>query len=217
MTSLVLRLEKKTTGSEVERLCARGADDGCSCFSACSSLCKLVEMGNIADALGELVVLSETSGDLVLGRSIVVTFSNQSRDLVERLVLDEMTFECFVTNMEGVLDEGLVLGEDFSLQSARSRSDIGGMDRMFLASQNWQEGGYWCFVLNVSRNSVGHLLESSTVGYLMGVRAIRKGGEIFVRLVRRAGYLDGDTDLVVSNAGILEGGGNFSVCKKHAG
>lgn len=205
MLSLKLFLGGRPACSKVRDLTGLPEGVDCVSLSACASLClSRWDAGKITRDSGDFVLLGDDKGGLVLGRNGVVCWAHQSADVVDSGVGDDDAFECLVSNMEGVLDDGLALGKDFLLIDAFPYRELAGLDRAFLASANANRDGFWCFVLRMQKHAALKLLQSSTMGYLMGVRITNVENGSIVRLIRCAGYDDSDTDLMISDGQMWE-------------
>lgn len=110
------------------------------------------------------------------------------------------------SGLEGLLDEGLLVKSDFDLVDAFHLSDFAGLDRAFLASQVVESHPYWVAVFRVTIAAAQVLLESATMGYQIGFRILAgPQGPVVARLIRSAGYDDGETDLFLFEGELASG------------
>lgn len=201
MPSLMLFVADRPDCAKVRDLTKPPDGVDCASLASCAALCFLRgESERVARNGGNSVVLCSSEDELELGRNGAVCWSHQSAGVVDSAVGNDATFECIVTNIEGVLDDGLRLGKDFWLLETLPCRELADLDRAFLVSANLDLGGFWCFVLRVQRDAVLRLLQSATMGYLLGVRISGLDGEATARLIRCAGYDDAETDLLVSDS-----------------
>lgn len=200
MPSLILFVGDRPDCTKVSDLARTPDDVDSACLASCTSLC-LFRGGNerITRNEADFVLLGSSESAQTLGRHGAVCWSHQSAEVVDTGVGDNATFECIVSNIESVLDDGLASGKDFWLVNALPYRELADLDRMFLASANLDPNGFWCFVLRVERDAALRLLQSATMGYLLGVRITGAEGEATARLIRCAGYDDSETDLLVSD------------------
>ena len=120
--------------------------------------------------------------------------------------------------MEGVLDEDLAPEQDFTLTAAFPVRILSGLDGSLLVSGNLDTSDYWCFVLRCTENAADRLLQSNTQGYLLGARMKDAHGHVVARLIRSAGYSDGDIDLLLHDGVVDYGGGDILVFgRQHCG
>lgn len=200
MPSLMLSIRGQPDCVKVRDLAELPADADCASLASCASLCLFRgESERATRDSADFVLLHSSEGELALGRFGAACWTHQSADVVGIGAGDDATFECIVSSIEGVLDDGLTLGKDFWLCDALSYRELATLDRVFLASANLDLGGFWCFVLRVQRDAALRLLHSATMGYLLGVRITNINDGTIVRLVRCAGYDDSETDLLVSD------------------
>lgn len=144
-------------------------------------------------AESEFAVIDECYEDQACCRGLVL-YSTQASALVSAGVSESLVHQCFVVNMEGVLDEGLIPGQDFVFVDAYTIREVPPKYRLFLASANRSRGDWWIMRLELSARALRILLNSSGRGYLLGA-VVKADAE--VSIVRCAGYLDGETDLVL--------------------
>lgn len=200
MPSLMLFVGKRPDCAKVRDLAKSPNDIDCASLESCVSLCLLRgESERVARREDNFVVIGSGEDELEFGRHGAVCWSHQSAGVVNTAVGNDATFECIVTSIEGVLDDGFKLGKDFWLLCALPYRELADLDRAFLVSANLDLSGFWCFILRVQRDAALRLLRSATMGYLLGVRITDLDGGKTARLIRCAGYDDGETDLLVSD------------------
>jgi hypothetical protein len=208
MTSLVLFIGKLVNCQRVDDLLNAPEAAECVSLASCSSICLLRgETEKSALLSQDLVVLSSGEQNIRLGKNGVTCWSYQSPHVLEKILDSDLVCEALVSDIDGVLDEGLVIGEDFSVDSALPIRDLSGLDRVFLASANNSVEGFWCYRVGLRKNALLRLLDSATMGYLFGVLMTLPNGAKF-RLVRCAGYNDAETDLIlISGVAVLPSAG----------
>lgn len=200
MPSLMLFVGSRPDCAKVRDLAKSPKDVDCASLASCASLCLLRgDSERVARDGANFVVLGSGESELEFGRHGAVCWSHQSAGVVDTAVSNDATFECIVTNIEGVLDDGLALGKDFWLIGALPYRELADLDRAFLVSANLNLDGFWCFVIRMQRDAALRLLQSATMGYLLGVRISGLDGGTTARLIRCAGYDDAETDLLVSD------------------
>lgn len=167
---------------------------GNACLKHCVRLCLLTDeaLGNIDSADALVLARGEASSNCGF-----VCWGTDSAEFVESLPSDRFKFHCYCAEVEGLLDDGLRPGADFELADAVPWRELSGHDQSFRASENLRLDGWWCFVLRAERHAVLALLNSSTKGFLLGVRITDAQTGGVMRLVRDAGYVDGHTDLLL--------------------
>lgn len=204
MTSLVLFVGRVVDCQRVDSLSDASKMAECVSLASCSSICLLRGAAEKTALSGQdVVVLDSGEEDIVLGHNGVVCWSYQSMHVVEKLLRSDSTCEAIVSNIEGVLDDGLVLGKDFWVNSALPIGKLSGPDRVFLASANNSADGFWCYRIGLGGNAVLRLLDSATMGYLLGVTIVSSNRSVSSRLVRCAGYDDSETDLLLVSADVV--------------
>lgn len=204
MTSLVLFVGGVVDCQRVDSLLDASAVAECVSLASCSSICLLRGVAEKTALSGQdVVVLDSGTEDIVLGRNGFVCWSHQSMHVVENLLRSDLTCEAIVSNIEGVLDDGLVLGKDFLVNAASPVGELSGLDRVFLASANNSTDGFWCYRIGLKGSSVLRLLDSATMGYLLGVAIVSSNGSVSSRLVRCAGYDDSETDLLLVSVDVV--------------
>lgn len=204
MTSLVLFVGRVVDCQRVDSLSDASEMAECVSLASCSSICLLRGIAEKTALSGQdVVVLDSGEEDIVSGRNGVVCWSYQSMHAVETLLRSDSTCEAIVSNIEGVLDDGLVLGKDFLVNAALPVGKLSGPDRVFLASANNSADGFWCYRIGLDGNAVLRLLDSATMGYLLGVTITSSNGSVSCRLVRCAGYDDSETDLLLVSADVV--------------
>ena len=110
----------------------------------------------------------------------------------------DAAIQCVTLEVEGLLDDGLRPKRDFELVEVIPLEELVGMDRAFLASRTLDGGEYWAYVFDVTPEGAMTLLESATMGYQIGFRVLSDPDRrVTARLVRAAGYDDGETDLLL--------------------
>lgn len=208
MPALVLFVEAApATCTKVKSFSELPASIECACLVACTSLCFFVD-SNVkrGDSVlnGVLLARDDPKGPII-GSKGAVFWSHKSASILDRVADEATRFECIVSNIEGVLDEGLELGQDIQVVEALPFRHLAGLDKAFLASANLEKNGHWCFVLEINREAVQRLLNSATMGYLLGLRMKDVQKNTIARLIRCAGYDDGETDLLLSELELDDG------------
>lgn len=106
---------------------------------------------------------------------------------------------CYVLGIEGLLDEGLKPRADFELVAACPIKELRGNLQIIRASRTLEASDYWLLVVEMSVDGSIDLLDSQTRGYLVGVEYDTE--KVRCVVVRCAGYLDGDVDMLVRTRG----------------
>jgi hypothetical protein len=198
MTALILALSPLRNVHTVLDLSDALSHTECVCLKACTALCLCSSLESVRRLELDAIELASAEGRLTLEGHGAVFSSHESAGVLETILgSDDLALECLVSNLEGVLDEGLSPDRDFRLVAALPVHALTGLDRSYLASTNHHETGYWCLVLDAQKQAVQKMLSSATKGYLLGARIKDAAGNVIARVVRAAGYDDGDTDLIL--------------------
>ena len=164
--------------------------------AVCLKRCEALRLYKNDSCLGAESLVLASAGAFIPGSNGVVCWSYDSCEIFSEITPEDWEVEALVLDLDGVLDEELNIGTDFSVIGACVIRKLEGLDRMFLASGSVHANAWWCYQIRVAHEAARVLLTSATEGYLLGLRFTDPRSGETVRLVRHAGYDDGSTDLL---------------------
>jgi hypothetical protein len=103
----------------------------------------------------------------------------------------------FMTDIEGVLDEGLLAEKDFSLVQGIIASDMLEREPLMMIGEA-AKNIWWIYKIRLSVPALFVLLKSNTIGYQLGFSLVLRGG-VGVRLVREVGFDMQSMDLILTD------------------